>query len=67
MLPNILNSRFLQIEEIQQMHTLNSASVDTNNVEHDVNEARIENVDNLLQVGGASVNQTPDKNIPNVH
>ena len=49
------------------MHTLNSASVHTNNDENDVNEARIENVDNLLQVGGASVNQTPDKNIPDVH
>ena len=43
------DSRFLQIEheEIQHMHLFNSASFDTNNDKHDVNEARNENVDNL--------------------
>ena len=47
------------------MHLVNSASFDTidKNV---VNEAN-ENVDNLRKVGGASVSQTSDKNIPDVY
>jgi len=61
------DSRFLQIEEIQHMHLVNSASFHTNSDKNDVNEARIEHVDNLRQVGGASVNQTSDKNIPDVY
>ena len=58
---NSSDSRFLQIdhEEIQHMHLFNSASFDNN-----VNEARNENVDNLRQVSGASVNQPSTKNIP---
>jgi hypothetical protein len=44
------------------MHLFNSASFDNN-----VNEARNENVDNLRQVGGASVNQPSTKNIPDVY
>ena len=66
---NSSDSRFLQIdrEEIQHMHLFNSASFDTNNDKNYVNEARNQNVDNLRQVGGASVNQTSDKNIPDVY
>ena len=43
------DGRFLQIEEIQYMHLLYSASFDTNNDKNDVNEARIENVDKFCQ------------------
>ena len=66
---NSSDSRFLQIdhEEIQHMHLINSASFDTNNDKNNVNEARNENVDKLRQVGGASVNQPSDKNIPDVY
>ena len=65
---NSSDSRFLQIDhdEIQHMHLINSASFNTNNDNNNVNEARNENVDNLRQVGGASVNQPSDKNIPDV-
>ena len=61
---NSSDSRFLQFdhEEIQHMHLFNSASFDNN-----VNEARNENVDNLRQVGGASVNQQSINNIPDVY
>ena len=66
---NSSDSRFLQIdhEEIQHMHLFNSDSFDTNNDKTNVNEARNENVDNLRQVGGASVNQPSTKNIPGVY
>ena len=43
------DGRFLQIEEIQYMHLLNSASFDTNNDKNDVNEARVKNVDKFCQ------------------
>jgi hypothetical protein len=66
---NSSDSRFLQIDhdEIQHMHLFNSASFNTNNDNNNVNEARNENVYNLRQVGGASVNQPSDKNIPDVY
>jgi hypothetical protein len=46
---------------------INSASFDTCNDKNNVNEARNENVDKLRQVGGDSVNQPSDKNIPDVY
>jgi hypothetical protein len=49
------------------INLINSASFDTNNDKNNVNEARNENVDKLRQVGGASVNQPSDKNIPDVY
>lgn len=68
---NSSDSRFLQIdhEEIQHMHIFNSASININNDNNNVNEAINENVDNhdLRQVGRDSVNQPFDKNIPDVY
>lgn len=51
------------------MHIFNSASINTNNDNNNVNEAINENVDNhdLRQVGRDSVNQPFDKNIPDVY
>ena len=69
MFKNSSDSRFLHIdhEEIQHMHLFNSASFDTNNDKNNVNEARNENVDNLRQVDGSSVNQPSDKKIPDIY